>query len=1858
MKCFKVIIVVLTLSLPFLGIAQHEDCDIADVICSDGQVSFNSQGSGINDFLYSGNHEGCLETLENQSSWYYFEFTIDMPPNSSIEFTIDPNGGFTEDYDFAIFGPDVPCNGLGDPVRCSFANFLCDLCPLTGLGMGATDTSEGAPNEDGFVAPLTVQPGEGYYLMLDNWYGSSDGFTLTWGGSAAAYLNCNANPACNNLAVNAGTDLPVCAGDSLTLSASISNASPGATVSWTDTTGVYLYLSDTTALQPTFYPPLDLSGPITLMVTVVDGECQKTDAVTINVTAAPEVEITGDSLLCPNTTVNLQSNDNYVSYQWSTNANTETIDIDSAGIYWLSVENMDGCSSSDTLEVIAVSEPTPTIQGSTQICDGDSTQLSLEGPYEAFIWNDMTIDSSLTAFDAGDYSVMVTDSNGCMAEAFFTLSVAALPQPEIQGANAICEGDSTILNTINSYEAYQWSGGATEAAISVQAQGNYGVTVTDTNGCIGETDFFLTVNDNPIPNMLVGPPFCPGDSTRIEVNMGLATYLWPNGETDNVLYALEGGSYTVTVTNMEGCEGTGTVEAIMYDTPEPEIVGDSAFCAGDSLSLSVNMVFAEYLWSDGSSNSTFNTSNGGNVTLTVTDDNGCEGTTDFNVEELALPVFSIIGAPEYCEGENTVLEVAESFVEYDWSNGEATAAITIDQPGMVAVEVTNADGCISSESIMVVENALPAVNITGEFEICEDVSSILDAGVGFATYEWSDNSGGQTLEVNATGSYSVMVIDANGCSNQDEVEVIVHTLPEPVISGDLSFCVGETTILEGGIGYVTYEWSNNTNNQIVEVSSPGMVTLTVTDVNGCQGITSQEVVENALPVPEIQGEDGFCPGEAVSLATLQNWEAYQWSTGQNTSTINVNLAGDFNVTVTDANGCMGSTNQFVAAYSAPTPQIIGELQFCPGTSTTLSTSEAYVAYDWGIASSADLTVDMPGNYSLTVTDINGCEGVTTEAVNLYEVNPPEISAELGFCSGESVIVEAGVNYQSYQWSDNSTEPFLSIAVPGDYDVTVIDENNCTSSTAFSVEEYALPQPAIQAVPGLCPDATTTLAAVGTFSTYLWSDGTENPNLLIDTPGLYELFVTNENGCEGSSSVDILAYQNPEPEIVGNSEICPEEITTLSLTQNYDSYQWTGDITMSMVTVAEPGIIQVEVTNATGCTGQTSIEITGLPAPDFSINGDTAFCVGGSTLLTVPAQYANYEWSPSGAFPELQVTQAGMYAVTITNVEGCTASQSVMVSEIALPVVEAGVNQVLDCSIQSVSIGDEMPLPEDRYTYNWTGPDINADNQNLPFLDVEIAGTYELLVEDEWYGCQSEMVIIEVEDLSYEPEINFAEVETLNCAELTTLIDGSLSDSHTGIQYHWLGESGPILTTDEAFLTVEEGGWYYLNLEDTITGCAAIDSIFVEEDRILPEIAIAMPEIINCYDSIVVLDAENSSNGSEFVYQWSSEGGNIEEGEFTLAPQVNAMGWYVLTIQNQINACIVVDSVFVDEDSAPPLVDAGDDANLDCVVRALQLDPANFPTGVAYQLSWTDESGNPLPESTIPNPTVDQPGIYQLMVTNLNNGCSGVDVVQINDMAEYPVFTEVEVLDPSCFGDENGQILVNGVENGMPPYAYTVDGEFFTFEGVFQNLAPGNYDLTVEDAAGCASTFPLSINEATPISVDLGGDRQINLGEILTLEPIFAQSGIGLVEYDWRSVIGDSCLNCTELVLRPFETGEVQVIATDENGCQTSDIITVFVARKDEVFIPNAFSPNDDGVNDIFMVYAGEDVHEISSIMVVDRWGGKVYEDVSLAPNDISRGWDGSTRGQQMAPAVYVYVIEVEFIDGRTKIFKGDISLIR
>ena len=210
--------------------------------------------------------------------------------------------------------------------------------------------------------------------------------------------------------------------------------------------------------------------------------------------------------------------------------------------------------------------------------------------------------------------------------------------------------------------------------------------------------------------------------------------------------------------------------------------------------------------------------------------------------------------------------------------------------------------------------------------------------------------------------------------------------------------------------------------------------------------------------------------------------------------------------------------------------------------------------------------------------------------------------------------------------------------------------------------------------------------------------------------------------------------------------------------------------------------------------------------------------------------------------------------------------------------------------------------------------------------------------------------------------------------------------------------------------------------------------------------------------------------------------------------------------------------------------------------------------------------------------------------------------------------------------------------------------------MLNNLNPGAYTLSIEDAQGCFELLEVEMEAPQELQVDLGDDQSILLGTAIDLQVI---SNFTPIQYQWYSDL-DGALVEDEgfLNIIPSETTVYTLIATDENGCQVEDLVTIFVNRERQVYIPNGFSPNDDGQNDRFSIYSGPDVVEIQSLRVFDRWGEMVYEVTNTMANDEPNGWDGTFRGQDLNSGVYIYVAEIRFVDGITEVFKGDVTLLR
>lgn len=285
--------------------------------------------------------------------------------------------------------------------------------------------------------------------------------------------------------------------------------------------------------------------------------------------------------------------------------------------------------------------------------------------------------------------------------------------------------------------------------------------------------------------------------------------------------------------------------------------------------------------------------------------------------------------------------------------------------------------------------------------------------------------------------------------------------------------------------------------------------------------------------------------------------------------------------------------------------------------------------------------------------------------------------------------------------------------------------------------------------------------------------------------------------------------------------------------------------------------------------------------------------------------------------------------------------------------------------------------------------------------------------------------------------------------------------------------------------------------------------------------------------------------------------------------------------------------------------------------------------------------------------------YALTVTDTNNCTNTITTT----LTEPPLLeVDYETKDVRCFGYSDGLIRIIG-QGGTPDangrYQYSITPNDFVAIDSFMVPAGNNYTLYVKDAADCIASYaPVTVEEPDLLVVDAGQDTTINLGETLDVEAKL--SFFDYYDYEWSINTGDiDCPTCRKTTIKPVENRKYyKVLVTTKAGCMATDSFLVKVEKKRNLFIPNAFSPNGDRNNDYHDVYTGLDVFQIKKYLVFDRWGNLVYNKENIPRHWKNFGWDGTFRGQALQTGVYVYMIEVEFIDGVVIRYSGDLTLLR
>ncbi|MEZ4886031.1 MAG: choice-of-anchor L domain-containing protein [Chitinophagales bacterium] len=1585
------------------------------------------------------------------------------------------------------------------------------------------------------------------------------------------------------------------------------------------------------------------------------------------------------------------------------------------GDYTLQVTDANGCTDVISFAVLEVPVPILTAGIATPSTCGDSngkiegTQLS--GGIEPFTleWRneaDSLIATSLNLENtlAGIYTLTAMDGNGCTTN--ISIEIMDIPPPQLSGGEILPSSCSNNDGAINGIEVsggtgelvYEWQNQAgeilgNELQLSNIPQGNYTLLVSDENGC--ETEINFNIIDLEAPQLIGGElqnTTCSeanGSITNVALESGVApfTYEWQDGtgevlETDNITSSLlqlrdvVAGTYTLIVTDSKGC--AVSLQFDLEDMPSPKL---SLGTATETICGEANGTISGVSIEGGTEPFTLEWKNEtgetlgneldieslptGNYTLQITDFNGCFHNIEMFVPE-ALP-------PQLQGGEVTsttcseangsiegieVLDGAEPF-EYSWLNnlGEIVSNenfLTDAVAGSYTLEILDANGCLTSIQWTIEDQIAPQLlggnvlpSSCGKADGAIQNIEVND-GTGELVYEWQNTSGqivGNELNLTdiAAGEYTLIVTDENGCS----VEASFTTFDEaaPQLSGGVinySNCGqadgGITDIsIEGGTEPYTYAWVNENgetfgNDISLSAIPEGVYTLTATDVSGCITTLSFYIVDN--PPPGLLG--GLVTPTTCSEANgsiqgieVENGEGlltFSWRDGNNNE-ISTELqltdvsAGIYTIYITDEKGCQDEMQYEIPDQVAP--QIIEGLvdnARCseanggisnvvieggvPPYSFNWRDTESNAYENTGTGTDANLLNVAAGDYILEVTDGNGCRANLDFEV-LDEASPTASGGlvNASTCSDangsiEGIDIEGGTAPFNFEWWDVNgnvvgTEEVLSEVVAGNYTVIITDDNGCETDLAFVIADIHAPT---------LSEGTVDLSSCGN------SDG-----------GVLGVKI------EGGEEPYTYRWENAEGEVFGNeidlTNVAAGEYTLTAIDANGCEVS----LGFNVSDVGAPAI-SGGVANQTIC-GSTDGRITGVEVS------------GGTGVLVIT--WADASGIVLGENVDIYGLTAGEYTLTAEDEGGCISSKNFVIEDIPPPSILGATVSPATCGasdgrITALVVQDGT----EPFVYEWHSGETDEIIGNEAKISDLAAGTYLLLLTDANDCSDSREFLLENLDA---PELSLENVTVSDCVEEGT---GSATVKVLGgtapFNFEW--DTDPPQFTPTA--TNLRPGIYNVSVRDG-NGCLA--SILVTVPGFIP------PPIVGC--------SYQTTDSLEFV--WTAVVGAIGysiETDLGITDTVSAdeLSYLLAGIDDDLTVVISVTALGPDNcsnsevaiQSCATLADCPDlelaievSNDVFCINEAAVSLKATPEGGVFEGTGWNGSAFDPtlagIGEHTITYTYIDEMGCVfsaNQTITIVDEPIAAMAMPEVICLGETATLSFVGNLPDGStlqwdFGNgstsnEVGPHTIDWTSTGIYAIALSVDNGVCVDEIVL--------DLVVSDISVEVSDIQM-IKSGTVI--DLGATVNSDLGEVISLE--------------WLPSLDNltGCNDCLNTTAQPFDPTNYTIIATNEYGCSATNEVFVDILPVPILTVPNAFSPNGDGINDVFQVQ-GKNIESVE-FKVFSRWGEELFVGYSL--DDF---WDGTYKDENAELGVYVFYVRAFSFDGEEVFVKGNISLIR
>ncbi|MFN5673468.1 MAG: gliding motility-associated C-terminal domain-containing protein, partial [Bacteroidota bacterium] len=1485
-----------------------------------------------------------------------------------------------------------------------------------------------------------------------------------------------------------------------------------------------------------------------------------------------------------------------------------------------------GCTAQATVAVTVSPLPSLTLSASpATICAGGSSTLTALGA-PSVTWNPGAI-AGTTAIVSPTattiFTVSASSGAGCPGTETLAVVVNTVPTVIISStSNTICVGNSATLSASGAANFTWLPGGSTATSIVVNPVSSTVYSLSGTNGgtCSANSQFTLSVV--PLPSLTLtasNATICSGFTTAL-IATGATNYTWDPGTitgSNIVVSPTVTTTYTLTGES-NGCSTTSTL--LVFVNPLPTVTANAnptIICVGLTTTLTAGGA-TTYTWLPGlQTGASFTDAPLATQIYSVIglDANNCPNIAAVTVSVLPSPTVNVAASPTaICFGGSTTL-TATGANTYTWLPSASNNSAIVETPTVNATYTVIGDnaGCSQTQTIAITVNALPTITaVSNPTVVCAGSGITLTANGGIS-YTWAPI--GSTLNPatdNPTISttYTVDGLDANGCSGQGTVNILVNALPTLTLAATpATICPGATSTLNAS-GAINYTWApiNSTVNPVaVTPSLTTTYTASGEDANGCIGIDSIQVVVVPSPTVLISPLNAsVCAGSNVTL-TATGATNYTWlpSNGTNSLTVETpTTTSTYTVIGDNGGGCPNSTTVSVFAFSLPTiTAVTNPTVVCAGLGVTL-TANGGISYTWApIGSTLNPATDNPTistTYTVDGQDANGCSGQGTVNILVNALPTLTLAASPAtICSGNTSTLTAS-GAINYTWSPQNTtvNPVpVTPTVTTTYTASGEDANGCIGIDSIQVQVVPVPTVAISPLNlTVCAGSSATLTATGA-ANYTWLPSGSNNTFIVDNPTVtttYTLIGDNGGNCPNTQTVDIMV--NPLP---------------------------------ANVTVACSGTITCATPTVQLFAGSTSSNV------GYNWNGPNSY------TSSIQNPTLNVQW--------------GDFTVTVTDtITGCSTTATINVpTDGSIPSVTATSSGSITCAVNTVTLIAVNTTTNPGYT--WTGP--ASFTANAQTVTVTSPGTYTVIVEDLSSNCK-DTAIVSV-GIHTRVEIT-ASISAATCSNGISLNNGQITLSNFGGFDKYDLNAGSSYTGTATFslgaANIPTNGIVTSNLANPTNTLAYTIRLFdnqgcIKDTTLILNPVDCVPKVLGIAKSIVSVITNTADGTYDVTYNVTLKNtdlaplNNVSLTEnlantfpfptaFTVSagPTVVSLNSSLLANTGfdgltQTNLIVSAQSTIVPNktDSVRFTVKVAPNGNFGPFKNVVI---GSAKTVFSVTVADTSQTGSkPDPDlDNNPNNNNNPTVVSFTPVRLLGLTKRGYAVSVNNDPRHYKFYYTISVHNLGNDTIRNISITEDLTKAVKSPASYTV----LTKQATGALAANVNFD-----GKTITELLNVPVSKLRPNATD---SIQLVLNVFTDTVRVFVNTAS--VQATWKNIktgVADTLRDISNNGINPDKDGNY---ITNEYNDNMPTVI-VLDALVYEPMVPNGFSPNGDGNHDLWVLYNipfGCNV----KVEIYNRWGNKVYTNNAYA-ND----WDGTsnvsgTLGKNKLPqGTYYYILNYE-----------------